>query len=42
MNNVEKECARCTCYDEDFGCTMPSIDMDYACPLHAKEYEDED
>lgn len=41
MNNGEKECAMCTCYDEDLGCTMPSIDMDYACSLRAKDKEDE-
>lgn len=29
------ECLDCDCYDEDFGCTMPSIDKWYACPLFA-------
>ena len=28
-----KECLRCTCYDADYGCTMPSIDRSYACSL---------
>lgn len=33
----EKSCYSCDCYDEDFGCTMPSIDKSYACPLEADE-----
>ena len=33
------ECLKCDCYDEDVGCTMPSIDKCYACSLC--EYEDE-
>lgn len=33
------ECLYCDCYDEDFGCTMPSIDKSYACPLYADEEE---
>ena len=33
------ECLGCGCYDEDFGCTMPSIDKWYACPLCAREDE---
>lgn len=33
------ECLYCGCYDEDFGCTMPSIDKWYACPLEADEEE---
>lgn len=31
------ECG-CDCYDADMGCTMPSIDKSYACPLC--DYED--
>ncbi len=34
--NVNK-CLYCDCYDEDFGCTMPSIDKWYACPLEKNE-----
>ena len=26
-------CYKCDCYDEDLGCTMPSIDRIYACVL---------
>lgn len=26
-------CLDCGCYDEDMGCTMPSIDRSYACLL---------
>ena len=33
------ECLTCDCYDEDVGCTMPSVDKCYACPLY--ECEDE-
>ena len=33
------ECLKCNCYDEDVGCTMPSIDKWYACPLYADEDE---
>lgn len=33
------ECLKCDCYDEDVGCTMPSIDKCYACSLY--ECEDE-
>lgn len=33
-------CLNCDCYDADReGCTMPSVDMFYACPLKAKETE---
>ena len=27
----KNECLDCDCYDEDGGCTMPSIDLSYAC-----------
>lgn len=33
------ECLGCGCYDEDVGCTMPSIDKWYACPLYTCEDE---
>lgn len=40
MNGKDvNECLNCDCYDEDFGCTMPSIDKWYACPLEADEEE---
>lgn len=32
-NQNINECLTCDCYDPDMGCTMPSKDMDYACPL---------
>lgn len=30
-------CLSCDCYDPDIGCTMPSIDRNYACPLFDDE-----
>lgn len=31
----DKSCSDCDAYDgEREGCTMPSCDLDYACPLH--------
>lgn len=31
----DKSCSDCDSYDgEREGCTLPSCDMDYACPLH--------
>lgn len=27
------ECFTCGCYYEDYGCTMPSCDKWYACPI---------
>lgn len=30
-------CINCGCYDEDMGCTMPSVDKIYACPLETKK-----
>ena len=34
-NSGIKSCSDCDAYDgECEGCTMPSCDMDYACPLH--------
>lgn len=32
-------CFGCGCYDADYGCSMPSIDKIYACPLEADEEE---
>ena len=26
-------CYGCGCYDSDMGCSMPSVDRSYACPL---------
>lgn len=34
-------CLDCDCYDPDFGCTMPSLDRYYACPLYADVYSDD-
>ena len=31
------ECLKCDCYDEDVGCTMPSIDECYTCSLYECE-----
>ena len=28
-------CFGCGCYDPDMGCTMPSVDKCYACPLES-------
>lgn len=33
----ENECLNCGCYDSDMGCTMPSVDKEYACTLENKE-----
>lgn len=30
----DNPCFGCECYDEDFGCTMPSIDKSYTCKLY--------
>ena len=36
-------CLDCDCYDPDLGgCTMPSIDRSYACPLEDTESGDSD
>jgi len=34
-------CVGCGCYDEDMGCTCPSVDIWYVCPLEP-EPTDED
>lgn len=34
---MTKECFDCDCYDSDFGCTMPSIDLSYACLLFSDD-----
>lgn len=39
MGYDENPCLRCDCYDADVGCTMPSCDMSYACPLENKKTE---
>lgn len=36
---MDKECLSCDCYDPDMGCTMLSIDREYACPITANENE---
>ena len=33
MRHEKNPCLRCDCYDTDLGCTMPSLDREYACPL---------
>lgn len=37
--NNANECLNCGFYDEDFGCTLSSMDKWYACPLEADEEE---
>jgi hypothetical protein len=39
MSRVEDRnpCLYCGCYDEDMGCTMPSVDRSYACPLNDED-----
>lgn len=34
---MTKDCFDCDCYDSDFGCTMPSIDLSYACSLSSDD-----
>ena len=34
------ECLTCGCYDEDYGCTMPSCDKWYACPVYSLPEEE--
>lgn len=36
------KCFQCDCYDEDYGCTMPSIDKGYACPLNQEYYKEQE
>lgn len=36
------ECFNCDCYDEDYGCTMPSCDKWYACPVYGLSEEELD
>lgn len=36
------DCTLCDCYDPDYGCTMPSIDKCYACPLYSDSDTDID
>lgn len=33
------ECYNCGFYDSDFGCTCPSIDAWYACPIESEKPE---
>ena len=30
---IDKACLDCGCYDSDLGCTCPSLDKWYVCPL---------
>lgn len=39
MNDYYNPCLGCDCYDPDMGCTMPSLDLDYACSLYASEVD---
>ena len=31
-------CFGCDCYDEDLGCSMPSLDRQYACSLEEDSF----
>lgn len=35
------KCLFCGCYDPDFGCTCPSVDKSYACPLEPELTEED-
>ena len=35
INHDKNPCTNCDCYDADMGCTMPSVDRGYACPMEA-------
>jgi hypothetical protein len=37
----DKSCLNCDCYDPDLGCTMPSVDRGYACPLEPELTEED-
>lgn len=34
-------CLGCGAYDIDMGCTMPSIDMWFACPIESEKEENQ-
>lgn len=34
-----EECYKCDCWDCDYGCTMPSSDKWYACPIESEKPE---
>ena len=39
---MANECYNCGCWDsEREGCTMPSVDMWYACPIESKKPENQ-
>lgn len=35
------ECYNCGFFDSDYGCTCPSLDMWYACPIESKKEENQ-
>ena len=35
------ECLFCGCYDPDLGCTCPSVDKFYVCPLEPELTEED-
>ncbi len=39
MSKEVNECLTCDAYDPDFGCTMPSLHLSYACPLEENDEE---
>ena len=41
MSREVNPCLSCNAYDSDFGCTMPSVDMWYACPIESETEENQ-
>ena len=36
----KNECINCGCYDSDTGCSMPSMDRSYACPIEKERFDE--
>lgn len=39
MEKEINECYKCGFYDSDFGCTCPSLDRWFACPIESEKEE---
>lgn len=39
IDEFDDSCLSCDCFDPDMGCTMPSIDKCYACPVESAQEE---
>lgn len=39
---IDKQCLYCGFYDPDLGCTCPSLDKWYACPLEPEDFMTEE